>query len=122
MSKNRIKIVEHTTGGIKNFIKEQCDDLISENQSKIKVLVLDYKIRWYFHIHWFIKKLNNLLSKHNYYAQYGVTVGLDKLYFIVIINVLSDLNTAHLSLANTEYYKFWDKKHYTDVVLRRNEY
>ena len=42
-------------------------------------------------------------------------------YFIVILNKLSDVLLAHQSLLYTNYYKNWDKKHFNEVVVRRQQ-
>ena len=42
---------------IKSFITSQTQDLMNDKKFTVKIMVFPAKMRWYFHIHYFIKKL-----------------------------------------------------------------
>jgi hypothetical protein len=75
------------------------------------------RMRWYFHLHFMLNRLNKELVPQDLYIQYGKT---DQ-YFIVITNKLSDVLDGHKSLLKTDYYKNWSKDHYDAVVERRQK-
>lgn len=129
--KGLLDIVAYESGSARDFINSQTEDLLSTQKYNTRVLVFPAKFRWYFHIHWFIRKLNIKIINKDFYAQYGRAVKTqskynellkDKPYFIVIINKLSDVLDGHESLLKTDYYSAWPIKHYKDIVLRRNKF
>ena len=128
--KGLMDVVAYKSGAVRSFIQQQTEELISGNKFNVRVMVFPAYMRWYFHIHKYVRQLNTSIVPQDFYAQYGNAVntqsqypGLFKNqpYFIVIINKLSDVMDGHKSLLSTDYYKPWSKKHYDDVVIRRNE-
>jgi len=115
--KGLVDIVAYSTGSPYKFIKYQIEDLIIQNKFNIRVMAFPMKMRWYFHLHFLINRLNKNLVKQDLYVQYGRT---DE-YFIVIVNKLSDVLDAHKALLKTDYYKNWSKDHYHAVVERRQK-
>jgi hypothetical protein len=57
-------------------------------------MVFPAKIRWYFHIHHFIKKLNKTLIPQDFYAQIGRAVNTKSKYneFLKVKNILDPEN------------------------------
>jgi hypothetical protein len=128
--KGLMDVVAYESGDLKSFISEQTNDLITANKFNVRVMIFPAYMRWFFHIHRYIQQLNTSIVQQDFYAQYGKAVkthsrypGIFKNqpYFIVIVNRLSDVISGHQSLLTTDYYTPWSKKHYNDVVVRRNE-
>jgi len=118
----------YVSGGIKQFIKTQTQNLIDGNKLNTRILVFPHHVRWFYPIKWWIKYLNKQTIPYDYYLQYGKAVGShsqypglfsNRPYFIVIINKLSDVIDGHLMLLKTDYYSNWSTQHYNDVVVRR---
>lgn len=121
--KGMVNVTAYESGSISQFIKNSV-----QSSHNVQVLVLPPKIRWYYHIHWLLKNINKKLILSDRYVQYGMAVtthskypGLKGPYFIIIVNVLSDVIAGHNALSFSDYYKGWDKSHYDNVVLRRNK-
>jgi hypothetical protein len=121
--KGLVNVTAYESGSISQFIKNNI-----ESTHNVKVLVLPPKVRWYYHIHWLLKQLNKKLIPLDRYVQYGKAAttdsryaGLKGPYFIIIVNVLSDVIAGHRALSFSDYYKDWDKHHYDSVVVRRNK-
>jgi hypothetical protein len=115
---------------LKSFITSQTQDLMNDKKFTVKIMVFPSKMRWYFHIHYFIKKLNKTLIPQDFYAQIGRAVDTkskyneflkNKPYFIIIVNKLSDVLAAQHALSKTQYYSSWSPGHYNDVVVRRQK-
>jgi hypothetical protein len=128
--KGLMDVTAYTSGDVALFINQQTEDLITGNKFNVRVLVFPAYMRWFFHIHYHVRRLNTSIVQRDFYAQYGKAVkthsrysGIFKNqpYFIVIINRLSDVLSGHQSLLATNYYAQWSKKHYHDVVVRRDK-
>jgi len=113
---------------IKKFILEEVQSLKDNKKFNVKIMVFPAKMRWYFHIHHYIKKLNNQLVLQDYYAQIGRAIDTkskfneilkNNPYFIIIVNKLSDVMDGQHALSKTQYYLSWSPGHYNDVVVRR---
>jgi hypothetical protein len=115
--KGMVDVVAYTTGNPYKFIKHQIEDLNTHRKFNIKVMAFPMRMRWYFHLHFMLNRLNKELVPQDLYIQYGKT---DQ-YFIVITNKLSDVLDGHRSLLKTDYYKNWAKDHYDAVVERRQK-
>jgi len=111
------------------FTHDQIDDLVQHRDFNVRVLAFPYWMRWNYLLRWQITQRNRSLVKHDYYAQFGAAIstqscypGLfkNKPYFIVIINKVSDVVAAQAALERTDYYNKWTKKHYHNVVVKRN--
>jgi hypothetical protein len=113
--KGIVDVVAYNSGSPYKFIKQQIEDLNTHRKFNIKVMAFPMRMRWYFHLHFLLNRLNKELVPRDLYIQYGKT---DK-YFIVITNKLSDVLDGHKSLLKTDYYKNWSKDHYKAVVERR---
>ena len=129
--KGLVDIAIYDSGGVRDFILEQTDNLINEKKYNVRILVFPAKVNWYFFIKQFINTLNKKLVAMDYYTQYGTALktksrypGLfeNGPYFIVIINKLSDVIAGHESLLSTNYYNSWAQSHYDSVVTRRQEF
>jgi len=129
--KGLVKVCAYESGSYKDFIQNSIDSLIKNKTHTVCVMVFPYYLKWYYHLHRFIRKINAIIVKEDFYMQYGLAVeseskysGLfqNKPYFIVIVNKLSQVNEAHDILIKTDYYGFWDKKHYDEVVNRRKSF
>lgn len=123
--KNLIEIIPYTSGNYFKFAKAQTIDL---DNKTIKILVFPRKCRWYYHLHFYLRRLNRKLVLQDRFIQYGSATstsskypGLKGPYFIAIINKLSDVTQGHKQLLKTDYYSYWDRKHYNEVVARRNK-
>jgi hypothetical protein len=112
--KKLVSVSVYHTGSMTNFIKNKTYDLINSDQN-VCVMAFPNRVKWYLHVHWFIRKFNKLLIPNDYYIQYGKT---DK-FFVIIVNKLSDVLSGHQTLLSTNYYKNWDADHYKKVVVRR---
>ena len=128
--KGLVDVVAYNSGSVTEFIQQQTDSLIDSGLNT-RVMVFPAKMRWYYHVHWFIKKLNRKLIGQDFYIQYGRAVNTqstyDELlsnspYFIVIVNKLSDVLAGHRALLSTRYYDPWSEKHYREVVIRRDKF
>ena len=117
------------TGNPIKFTQDQIDDLVEHKAYNVRVLAYPYWMRWNYLLRWTITRRNRSLVQDDYYAQFGAAIstqscypGLfkNKPYFIVIINKLSDVVNAQAALERTDYYRNWTKKHYHNVVTKRN--
>jgi len=117
-------------GSINQFIQQQARDLVADPKLQIRVLVFPAWVRWHWLLHRWIERYNQQLIPQDYYAQYGLANGTEsqypgwfqgRPYFIVIINQLSDVLSAHSALVNTDYYSSWTAAHYHSVVERRQQ-
>jgi hypothetical protein len=115
-----IDIVAYSSNSKSLFIKNQIYDLIDKKIFDVRILVFPSAVKWYFHLHLYIRSINKKIIKQDYYIQYGRVFDTEIPYFIVIVNKLSNVLSAHQSLLPTEYYKSWTKKHYKNVVTRRS--
>ena len=120
-----VKVSAYEYGSLIEFVKSQVDDT-----HDVKVMFFPSYIKWFFPFKIFLKSYNKFLVKKDFYIQFGTAVGTHSKYpgvfygqpyYVVIINKLSDVLNAHNSLSKTDYYKKWDKKHFTDVVTRRQK-
>ena len=111
------------------FTRDQIDDLVQHKNFNVRVLAFPYWMRWNYLLRWKITQRNRSLVKHDYYAQFGAAIstqsaypGLfkNKPYFIVIINKATDVIQAQATLERTDYYNKWTKKHYHNVVVKRD--
>ena len=112
--KGLVSVAVYNDGSMVDFIKNKTHELINSNQN-VCIMAFPVKVKWYLHIHWFIRRFNKLIISKDYYIQYGKT---DK-FFVVIVNKLSDVLIGHHVLSSTNYYDHWDIKHYNKVVIRR---
>jgi len=110
-----VDVVAYTKGRPYQFITSQIDDLIAYKMYSIRIMAFPLRMRWYFHLHILLNRLNRHLVPQDLYVQYGKTDD----YFIVIVNKLSDVLDGHRALSKTDYYKNWSKDHYNAVVERR---
>lgn len=129
--KGLVKVRAYEYGSYKKFIQNSIDSLIENNTHTVCVMAFPHHLKWYYHLHRFIRNLNVTIAKEDFYMQYGLAVSSEskysglfqgKPYFIVIVNKLSHVNDAHDMLLKTDYYGFWDKKHYDEVVNRRKNF
>ena len=100
---------------------------LKNNNLTTKILAFPNYFKFNICLKFLINNINKKLVKRDYYIQYGNAVGTDSVYdggpyFIIIINKLSDVLSAHNSLAKTDYYSFWSSKHYDTVVNRRKNF
>jgi hypothetical protein len=110
-----VDVVAYTKGRPYQFITSQIDNLITHKMYSIRIMAFPLRMRWYFHLHILLNRLNKSLVTQDLYVQYGKTDD----YFIVIVNKLSDVLDGHRALSKTDYYKNWSKDHYKAVVERR---
>lgn len=122
--KNLVEIKSYTEGSYLKFVNSEISSL---DNKTIKILVFPRKCRWYYHLHFYLRRLNRKLILQDRFIQYGSALGttsqypgLKGPYFIAIINKLSDVTQGHNQLLKTDYYNYWDRKHYKEVVVRRN--
>jgi hypothetical protein len=116
--KGLVDVIAYDSGSPFKFIKYQVTNLIEHKKFNIKVMAFPIRMRWYFHLHFMINRLNKYLVLQDFYIQYGKT---DE-YFVVIANKLSDVIEGHTSLLKTDYYKNWSSRHYNNVVDRRKKH
>lgn len=115
--KGMVDVIAYSTGSPYKFIKHQIEDLNKDNKFNVRVMAFPMRMRWYLHLHFMLNCLNKKLISKDLYVQYGKTDN----YFIVIANKLSDVLEGHKALLKTDYYKNWSKKHYSAVVIRRQQ-
>lgn len=125
-----LSIKSYNGGSVNNFIKTTVNSLLEQKTHNVCIMVFPTYVKWFYQTRHFVKKLNKNLVPKDYYIQYGMAIKTSSKYkglfegspyFIVIINKLSDVLEGHKTLLNTEYYKDWSKKHYYNVVTRRQE-
>ena len=123
-------VVAFESGDMQQFIAQQTQNLIDNKKFNVRVMVFPAKVRWYFHVHRYIRNLNKKIILQDFYMQYGRAIktqsqyvewSKNSPYFIVIVNKLSDVINGHHALLKTSYYDSWSKKHYNDVVVRRQQ-
>jgi hypothetical protein len=126
--KGLVKVTAYESGNVSDFISSEVNGILADKKFNVNVMVFPTRMRWFFHVHYFIHKLNRKIISQDYYLQYGSAVktasqypGIlnGEPYFIVILNKLSDVLDGHRSLLKTQYYTPWAKRHYDDVVGRR---
>ena len=125
-----LDVSAYTDGSTIDFIQNQVNELITNKKFNTRVLIFPPHYKWNYYLHWRVRQLNIKILKQDFYLQYGQAVktssqypGIckNKPYFIVIVNKLSDVLDAHESLLKTNYYSSWSKKHYHNVVIRRQQ-
>jgi hypothetical protein len=127
--KGLVNVTAYTTGSKIEFIDQEVKQFLDHKKYNVQIFVFPSYLRWNFYVRWKIHQLNKQLVPNDYYAQYGWAKPTQSQYpglfssfpyFIVIINKLSDVLDGHDSLSTTDYYDKWDKSHYKNVVVRRN--
>jgi len=128
--KKLVDVQVYSSGSCFDFVTKATENIISNATINTRILVFPYYVRWFYFVKWSIKKLNKKVIPKDYYLQYGRAIktqskfkGLfvNKPYFIVIINKVSDVVAGHQALINTDYYRNWTPGHYHDVVVRRQK-
>jgi hypothetical protein len=123
--KGLVDVKAYESGSYKDFINASVNELVEGKKINTRVLAFPIRLRWYYHIHRFVNKSNRELIDKDFYMQYGIAKknkdGSKFKYFIVIVNKLSDVLNGHKALLETDYYKPWSKKHYNEVVVRRQK-
>lgn len=120
--KGLVDVSVYMSGNPYAFAKKQVADLITEKKFNVRIMAFPYWMRWLYPLHWALRKLNQRLIGNDFYIQYGKIVDVvDRSYFIVIVNKLSDVLAGQTLLNKTDYYKNWSTKHYQAVVTRRQE-
>lgn len=130
--KGAIDIEVYESGNIEEFIKTNLQNLIDQKDKKItqRALILPPRTKWRFGLIRFLNNLNVNIISQNYYMQFGQAIKTKSQYpglfnsgpyFIILINVLSEVLDGHKALLSTDYYKPWSKEHYNAVVGRRQE-
>lgn len=123
-----VDVQVYKSGNSVKFAQQQIDQLIAQDRYNVLVLVFPPRFRWLPWLSRFINGANARIAQQDFYAQQGTAIGTDSQYpgffnsgeyFIVIINRLSDVLSAHNSLLKTDYYKPWADHHYDAVVTRR---
>ena len=127
--KGLVNVTAYTSGSYSGFIDQEIEKFLNDKKYNVQIFIFPSYLRWFFHLRWKIHQLNKQLIPKDYYAQYGWArptksqyPGFFKSYpyFIVIVNKLSDVLDGHKSLLSTDYYDQWEKSHYNNVVVRRN--
>lgn len=128
--KGIVTVNAYESGDVKKFVSEQAHALVVDPKFEIAVLAMPPRKQWTYGFNKFIEELNAELIPNDYYAQYGFAVKSTSAYpglfnkgryFIIIINKLGPVLDGHKALLKTSYYTPWSKKHYDDVVTRRNQ-
>jgi hypothetical protein len=128
--KGLMSVNAYTTGNPIKFIQQQINDLLDEKKFNVCVMIFPSKMKWHYYLHWKIRQLNKTIIPKDFYLQYGKALKTSSRYagmfengpyFIVIVNKLSDVLSGSRSLLSTNYYKNWSKKHFDEVVVRRQK-
>jgi len=129
--KNLVDVRAYGGGNIFKFIKENSINLIKEKNLNTRIMVLPPYFKLFFFLKWYLFYLNTKFVKQDYYIQFGSAIATEskyaglfkgKPYRIIIINKLSDVLDASKILEKTSYYSNWNKKHYNNVVTRREKF
>lgn len=127
-----VDVVAYESGNIKQFIRTNVQNLINKTDKKItqRALIFPPRIRHTIGLKKFLHKLNVEIVPQNLYIQFGQALETKSIYpgffnsgcyFMILINVLSEVLDGHKALIHTDYYKPWSKEHYDIVVTRRQE-
>ena len=130
--KGAIDLVAYERGDVKEFIRTHLQSLLDQPDKKItqRALILPPRTQWKFGLTKFLNNLNIEIIPQNYYMQFGRAIKTQSQYpgffnsgpyFIILINVLTEVLDGHKALLSTDYYKPWSKEHYDAVVGRRQE-
>ena len=120
----------YQSGGVRNFIGERGRALMNDPVHTVTLLVFPPIVSHYPGIHQFILKFNRELIANDLFSLGGRAVGTHSSfpglfnsgeYFVVGINTLSNVLPSSESLKSAGYYDNWSKKHYHDIVERRQE-
>ena len=115
-----VDVKTYDRGNPYSFVKNQVDDLLKQQKFSVRVIAFPHWMRWLYPLHWAIQRLNQKAIGQDCYIQYGKIVDIVKhSHFIVIVNNLTGVLSAHSSLRQTDYYNNWSDKHYYEVVVRR---
>lgn len=125
-----VTVVAWEQHSVKQFIQQQVRAIVSDPDHDICVLVMPPRKKWIWGIKNLIAKLNAEVIPSGYFVQYGTAVKTKSRYpgwfnqgryFVVFVNKLEPVLQGHQQLIRTDYYKPWSKKHYEDVVVRRQK-
>ena len=118
--KGLVDVKVYSNGNPYSYVKSQVEDLIAQKKFNVRVMAFPYWMRWLYPLHWALQHLNKKIIRDDFYIQYGkILTTVNTPYFVVIVNKLSDVLSAHESLKKTSYYNPWSHDHYEEVVVRR---
>jgi hypothetical protein len=128
--KGDVTVKIYSSGSIKEFIKSTVTQTIADPDHSICVMIMPPRARWTFKLRKMISKLNQEIMSQGYFIQMGAAVNTASLYtgwlnqgpyFAVFLNQLKPVLDGHNYLLTTDYYSYWSRKHYKDVVIRRQK-
>jgi hypothetical protein len=128
--KGEVAVKVYESGNIKQFIKSAVTETIADPEHNICIMIMPPRARWTLGLRKMIDKLNQDIMSQDYFIQMGGAVNTNSLYpgmfnqgnyFAVFLNQLNPVLQGHKYLLTTDYYSYWSKKHYRDVVIRRQE-
>jgi hypothetical protein len=129
--KGLLNIKAYDGSGIFNFVHNTVESHSTNDKHTVCIMVFPNYLRWNWVFTWYLQRKNKSMIPNDYYIQYGKAIttkskfsglGKNSPYFIVVVNKLSDVLSAHKELLEkSEYYSKWSDFHYYDVVERRNQ-
>ena len=128
--KGTVSVKAYKSGSIKEFIKSNVAATIADPDHSICVMIMPPRARWTFGLRKMIEQLNHDIMDQDYFIQMGDAVNTSSLYsgwfnqgnyFAVFLNQLTPVLEGHKYLLTTDYYSYWSKKHYNDVVIQRQK-
>jgi hypothetical protein len=128
--KGIVTVKAYESGNVKKFIQSTVEATIKDPDHNICVMIMPPRARWSLGLRQMIDRLNEEIMSQGYFIQMGAAVNTSSLYpgwfnkgnyFAVFLNQLDPVLEGHKYLLTTDYYTYWSKKHYADVVGRRQK-
>jgi len=128
--KGTVLVKVYNARNIKEFIQSSVRETIADKEHNIYIMIMPPRTRWTLGLRKMINALNKEIMSQGYFIQMGNAVNTNSLYpgwfnqgnyFAVFLNQLEPVLDGNRYLITTDYYSYWSKKHYKDVVIRRQE-
>jgi hypothetical protein len=128
--KGTVAVKVYESGSIKEFIQSTVTETIAGPDHDICIMIMPPRACWTLGLTKMIDKLNQEIMSQGYFIQSGAAVNTQSLYpglfnqgnyFAVFLNQLDPVLQGHKYLLTTDYYTYWSKNHYKDVVVRRQK-
>lgn len=115
-------------GNLKQFIQNSVNLLLEDKEFKQMLIVMPPSSKWVFGIDRLILDINKRIIPLNYFAMKGNAIGTTSSYpgiggeyQLIGLNTLDKVFEGVEHLKKKGYYKNWSKKHYNDIVVKREE-
>ncbi len=128
--KGTVSVKVYQSGSIKEFVKSTVAETIADPKHNICIIIMPPRARWTLGLRTMIDNLNKEIMGQDYFIQIGNAVNTNSLYpglfnkgnyFAVFLNQLTPVLEGYKYLLTTDYYSYWSKKHYKDVVVSRQK-